>query len=145
MAGLFRIQETPLDTAEALSVVAGIDRGAIATFIGTVRDHHRGRRVVRLEYDAYAAMAERVMREIGAEVEERFGCPDVAILHRIGSVPIGEASVIVAVSAPHRKEALAACAHAIERVKAILPIWKKEYFEGGSIWIEGPEETTADP
>jgi molybdopterin synthase catalytic subunit len=137
--GLYRIVEGPIDLGEAVRAVSGPDRGAVATFTGVARDHHAGRRVVSLEYHAYAAMAEEVMRAIGSEVAERFGTPHVAILHRTGPVPIGEASVIVAVAAPHRREALAGCAHAIERLKAIAPIWKKEHYEGGAAWIEGPD------
>lgn len=139
MAGLYRILERPLDLDEAIRAVAGPDRGAIATFLGVARDHHAGRRVLSLEYHAYPEMAEDVMRQIGAEVRERFGTEHVAILHRVGRLAIGEASVIIAVAAPHRREALAACAHAIERLKQIVPIWKKEHHAGGASWIEGPD------
>lgn len=140
MPGLYRITDEPLDLREAVAAVAGPDRGAVATFAGVVRDHHAGRRVLRLEYDAYREMALEVLRSIGREVAERFGTPHVAILHRVGPLAIGETSVVVAVGAAHRREALAACAHAIERVKRTAPIWKKEYYEGGFTWIEGPEE-----
>ncbi len=136
--GLFRIAEGPVRLEEAIRAVQGSDRGAIATFSGVARDHHGGRRVLWLEYHAYPAMAEKVLRDIGREVAERFGTPHVAIVHRTGRVEIGEASVVIAVAAHHRREALAACAHAIERVKALLPIWKKEHYEGGVCWIEGP-------
>jgi molybdopterin synthase catalytic subunit len=129
----------PLDATEAVAAVTGPDRGAVAVFVGVVRDHHAGRRVLRLEYHAYAEMALEVLRSIGGEVEERFGTPHVAILHRVGTLEVGEASVVVAVGAAHRREALSACAHAIERVKQSAPIWKKEHYEGGTIWIEGPE------
>lgn len=139
MAGLYRIADGPLDLDEAVAAVRGPDRGAVATFVGVVRDHHAGRRVLRLEYHAYAEMALEVLRSIGREVSERFGTPHVAILHRVGALRVGDASVVVAVAAPHRREALAACAHAIERVKRSAPIWKKEYYEGGTAWIEGPE------
>ncbi len=139
MPGLYRIVEGPLRLEEAMRAVEGPDRGAIATFSGVARDHHAGRRILGLEYHAYPAMAEKVMREIGREIAERFGTPHVAILHRIGSVAIGETSVVIAVAAPHRRETLAACAHAIERVKALVPIWKKEHYEGGVCWIEGPQ------
>jgi len=136
--GLYRIAREPLDLDEAIRAVSGPDRGAIATFIGTTRDHHGGRAVVSLEYDAYVPMAEEVMRAIGAEVASRFGTPHVAILHRIGRLRIGEPSVIIAVAAAHRREALAACSHAIERLKEIVPIWKKEHYEDSARWIEGP-------
>lgn len=138
MGALFRIQEHPIDPAEALRAVQGPDRGAVATFHGIVRDHHRGRKVTALEYHAYAGMAEDVLRQIGREVEERFGTAHLAILHRTGRLAIGDASVVIAVAAPHRRAALEACAYAIERLKAIVPIWKKEHGEGGATWIEGP-------
>lgn len=138
MGALFRIQEVPIDPAEAIRAVEGPDRGAIATFHGVARDHHGGRKVVELEYHAYASMAGEVLRQIGREIEERFGTPHVAILHRVGALKIGEASVVIAVAAPHRREALDACAYAIERLKAVVPIWKKERYEGGASWIEGP-------
>jgi molybdopterin synthase catalytic subunit len=138
MPGDYRILDHGLDLQEAVRSVAGPDRGAIATFVGTARDHHRGRKVVRLEYEAYGPMAEKIFCDIGREVQERFGTPHIAILHRIGEVAIGEASVIIAVAAAHRSEALAACAYAIERLKAIAPIWKKEHDERGASWIEGP-------
>ena len=136
--GLYRVVPGPLDLGEAVRVVSGPDRGAIATFTGTTRDHHAGRRVRSLEYDAYIPMAEAVMRSIGEEVAARFGTPHVAMLHRIGPVGIGEPSVIIAVAAAHRREALAGCAHAIERLKEIVPIWKKEHYEDSARWIEGP-------
>ena len=137
MPGLFRIVDGPIRLDQAMEAVAGPDRGAIATFHGTVRDHHADRRVMRLEYHAYTAMAEEVLRQIGQEVRDRFGTDHLAILHRTGTLAIGETSVLIAVAAPHRAEALAACAYAIERLKAIVPIWKKEHYVDGSAWIEG--------
>jgi molybdopterin synthase catalytic subunit len=142
--GLYRIDDRPLDPQDAMRAVAGPDRGAIATFVGTTRNHHDGRPVRFLEYDAYPEMAEIVLRDIGREVEARFGTPHVAILHRVGRLEVGEASVVVAVAAAHRREALAACAHAIERVKASAPIWKKEHYADGAAWIEGSESTPVD-
>ncbi len=143
MAALYRIIAHPLDLQAVIGAVAGPDRGAIATFIGTARDHQGLRPVRALEYDAYPEMAESVMRDIGREVEARFGTPHVAILHRIGRLHVGEPSVIVAVAAEHRREALAACAHAIERLKEIVPIWKKEHYADGAAWIEGSDTTPA--
>ncbi len=137
--GLYRIAPEPLDLDEAVRAVSGPDRGAIASFIGTTRDHHDGRPVRSLEYDAYVPMAEAVMRSIGEEIAARFGTPHVAILHRIGRLQIGEPSVIIAVAAEHRREALAGCAHAIERLKEIVPIWKKEHYGDSARWIEGCE------
>ncbi|HID87231.1 MAG TPA: molybdenum cofactor biosynthesis protein MoaE [Anaerolineae bacterium] len=110
--------------------------GAIATFLGTVRDHSRGRRVLYLEYDAYPEMAERTLRQIGEEIRERWGLDRVAIVHRIGRLEIGEASVAIAVAAPHRAEAFEACRYAVDRLKEIVPIWKKEVWEGGEYWVE---------
>ena len=137
MAGVYRIVERALEPQEAIRAVAGPDRGAIATFIGTARNHHDGRRVRALEYHAYPEMAETMLREIGRETEARFGTPHIAVFHRIGRLEIGEASVIVAVAAGHRREALDACAYVIERVKEIVPIWKKEHYDEGAAWIEG--------
>ncbi len=139
MPGLFRIVHGPIGLQEAVDAVRRPDHGAIATFAGIVRDHHAGRRVVRLEYHAYEEMARAVLEAIGREVEERFATPHVALLHRIGALEIGDLSVIIAVGAAHRREALAACAHAIDRVKASAPIWKKEFYEDGAVWLEGPE------
>ena len=137
---LCRVVDDPIDPREATAAVAGPDRGAVTSFAGVVRDHHAGRRVLRLEYHAYPAMAEEVFRQIAREAAERFGTPHVAILHRIGTLEIGETSVLVAVAAPHRRPALAACAFVIDAVKARAPIWKKEFFEGGEAWIEGPDD-----
>lgn len=139
MPGLYRIVECRLDLQEAIRAVSAPDRGAIATFIGTTRDHHGGRPVQSLEYHAYVPMAEAVMRQIGQEIESRFGTQHIAILHRIGRLDIGDPSVIIAVAATHRREALAACAHAIERLKEIVPIWKKEHYADSARWIEGPD------
>jgi molybdopterin synthase catalytic subunit len=141
MTERFRISDRPLDLQEAIRCVAGPDRGAVATFIGITRDHQGGRPVRSMEYHAYVAMAERVLRDIGTEVEARFGTPHVAIQHRVGLLDIGETSVIVAVAAAHRREALAACAYAIERVKECAPIWKKEHYVDGVAWIEGSGST----
>jgi MoaE-MoaD fusion protein len=135
--GDYRIVESPIDLDQAIRAVSGPDRGAVATFIGVTRDRHDGRRVKALEYHAYPEMAERVMREIGLEVEKMFGTPYVAILHRIGLLNVGEPSVVIAVAAAHRREALAGCAHAIDRLKETAPIWKKEHYDDGASWIEG--------
>lgn len=133
----FRIVSEPLSLDRVVERVTGPQHGAIATFTGTVRDHHRGKRVTGIEYHAYAEMAERVLSEIGARIETRYDSCRVAIHHRIGPLSIGEASVVIAVAAPHRKEALAGCAAAIELIKSEAPIWKKEYYGDGAAWIEG--------
>lgn len=127
------------EEAVSLDAVAGRVRqdssGAVAGFLGVVRDHARGRTVRYLEYDAYPEMALAKMREIGEEIRRRWPVDRVAIVHRIGRLEIGEASVAIAVASPHRAEALEACAHVIERLKAIVPIWKKEVWTDGAEWI----------
>jgi molybdopterin synthase catalytic subunit len=116
--------------------------GAVATFLGLVRNHHQGRRVLYLEYEAYEPLARRTVERIAEEVAGRWPAVRLALHHRTGRVDIGEASVAIAASSPHRADAFAACRYAIERVKQILPVWKHEFFEDGDIWIEG---ATADP
>jgi MoaE-MoaD fusion protein len=133
--GTFTVRTEPLDLAELVAEVSDPGAGAIATFIGTTREHSRGRTVTLLEYDAYPEMAEAEMRKIGEAVKERHAVTHVAIAHRTGVVPIGEASVMIAVSAPHRAAALEACRDAIDTLKQTVPIWKKEVFEGGEEWI----------
>ena len=145
MAQLCRITTTPIDAAEAMRLVQGPDRGAVAAFAGIVRDHHEGRRVTGLEYQAYVPMAERVLQEIAAAAAARFGTPHVLLWHRIGRLDIGETSVLVVAAAEHRREALQACAFAIDQIKEKAPIWKKEFGEGGVFWIEGPGSCAAKP
>jgi len=130
---------TPLPVASGGSPAVG--PGAITSFLGIVRDENAGRRVLRLEYEGYESLAVRVFEQIGAETAERWAAR-VALHHRLGTLQIGEASVMIAVSSAHRAEAFAACRYVIERVKQIAPIWKHEFFEGGDVWIEG---ATADP
>jgi molybdopterin synthase catalytic subunit len=122
--------------------VAGPGAGAVATFLGLVRDHNQGRRVLHLEYEAYAPLAEKALARIVDEAQARWAGARMAIHHRTGRLEIGEASVAIAVATPHRADAFAACRYAIERIKQIVPIWKHEHFEGGEVWIEG---ATADP
>jgi molybdopterin synthase catalytic subunit/molybdopterin converting factor small subunit len=128
-------------SADALSLDAVVDEvrseraGAIATFVGTTRVESRGRVVQHLDYEAYEGMAEEVMAEIAAGLRERYDLCEVAIHHRTGRVEIGEASVVIAVSAPHRQDALAACTEAIDTLKEQVPLWKKEVYEGGEEWI----------
>jgi molybdopterin synthase catalytic subunit len=116
--------------------------GAVATFVGLVRDHNKGRRVTHLVYESYDALAERALVRIVDEAREQWPSTVLAIHHRTGQLAIGEASVAIAAASPHRADAFAACRYAIERVKQIVPIWKHEYFDGGDVWIEG---ATADP
>jgi molybdopterin synthase catalytic subunit len=123
------------------STGAGRD-GAVVTFLGLVRNHNVGRRVRYLEYEAYEPLALKAFERIGAEVHERWPDTRLALHHRIGRLEIGEASIAIASRSPHRANAYAACRYAIERVKQIAPIWKREFFDGGDMWIEG---ATADP
>jgi molybdopterin synthase catalytic subunit len=132
---LFSICDTPISLDGLLAEVGDPDAGAIATFLGTTRRTNRGRNVLKLEYEAYREMAESELRRIGEEAAKRWHICRVAIVHRVGEVPLGEASVAIAVSAPHRAEAIHACHFAIDRLKHVAPIWKKEYFEGGEVWI----------
>ncbi len=110
-------------------------RGRDLTFVGTTRENNVGRKVLRLEYEAYEAMALSEIRKLAAESGQRWKIARIAVAHRIGVVEIGETSVAIAVSAPHRAEAFEACRFAIDRLKEIVPIWKKEHFEGGEIWV----------
>ena len=133
--GDFRLSEAPLSLDAVVSEVASADAGAIATFTGTTRVHSRGRTVQYLEYEAYPGMAEEVMAEIAQALRERYDLCAVAIHHRTGRVDIGDASVVIAVSAAHRGAALAACKDAIDTLKETVPLWKKEVYEGGEEWI----------
>jgi MoaE-MoaD fusion protein len=133
--GSFRLSAEPLDLGAAVAEVADERAGAIATFVGTTRLESRGRTVVHLEYEAYEGMAERVMEELGASLQKRYSLCAVAIHHRVGRVGIGEQSVVIAVSAPHRHDALAACRDAIDTLKETVPLWKKEVYKGGEEWI----------
>jgi molybdopterin synthase catalytic subunit/molybdopterin converting factor small subunit len=133
--GAFRVTDEPLSLDAAVAEVADERAGGVATFTGTVRRQSRGREVTRLEYEAYAEMAEDVMAQLAADLQQRYELCAVAIHHRVGTLGIGEASVVIAVSAPHRQDALAACKDAIDTLKATVPLWKKEVYEGGEEWI----------
>jgi molybdopterin synthase catalytic subunit len=133
--GAFRLSAKPLSLEAVVAEVADERAGAIATFTGTTRRQSRGRDVVHLDYEAYEGMAEQVMAQIAAELESRYSLCSVAIHHRVGRVGIGDTSVVIAVSAPHRADALAACRDAIDTLKERVPLWKKEVYEGGEEWI----------
>ena len=133
--GAFRLTEDPIDLAAVVAEVEDDHAGAIATFVGTVRAQSRGRQVVRLEYEAYEGMAENVMAGLAVRLKERYDLCAIAITHRVGVCEIGDASVAIAVSAPHRQDALAACKDAIDTLKETVPLWKKEVYEGGEEWI----------
>ena len=133
--GAFRLVEGPLELAAVIAEVATEQAGAVATFQGTVRRHSRGRQVIALEYEAYAGMAEKVMAEIAEGVKTRYELCEVAVAHRVGRCEVGEVSVAIAVSAPHRQDALSACRDVIDELKERVPLWKKELYEGGEEWI----------
>jgi molybdopterin converting factor subunit 1 len=133
--GSFRLVEGGIDVEAVASEVADERAGAVATFQGTVRARSRGRAVIALEYEAYSGMAEKVMAEIANEVKARYELCGVAVTHRLGRVEIGETSVAIAVSAPHRQDALAACRDVIDALKQRVPLWKKELYKGGEEWI----------
>ena len=133
--GAFLLSDEPLSLDRCVDEVRDDEAGAIATFTGTTRRSSRGRSVVELEYEAYPGMAEATMAGIAEDVRARYNVCNVAIHHRIGRVGVGETSVLIAVSAPHRADALAACRDAIDALKERVPLWKKEVYEGGEEWI----------
>jgi molybdopterin synthase catalytic subunit len=138
----FRITSEPIDAAATAAAVETARCGAVTVFVGLVRDHNAGRKVIRLEYECYEPLAIKSFERIASEAEAHWPDVRLAIMHRVGTLGIGEASVAIAAASPHRAEAFAACRYAIERVKQIAPIWKREHFEGGEVWVEG---ATADP
>jgi molybdopterin synthase catalytic subunit len=132
---MFRVTDKPIDLHELVDCVTDPEAGAIATFIGTTRNNNQGRKVIALDYEAYPEMAEKELARLGEEAKKKWQICRMAIVHRIGPVQITEPSVIIAVSAAHREAAFAACRFAIEEIKKTVPIWKKEVYEGGEIWI----------
>jgi molybdopterin synthase catalytic subunit len=139
----------PLDIAELVGLVStdasgspAADHGAVVTFVGTVRENNQGRKVLRLEYEAFGPLALKVFSVISDEVAGHWPSARIAFRHRTGSLEPGEASIVIAAASPHRAEAFAACRYVIERVKQIAPVWKREFFAGGDAWIEG---AVADP
>jgi len=142
---LFELTSRPLDARRMETAVAHKGAGAICTFTGIVRDTSRGRSVTQLEYEAYAEMATSQMRKIADEIAERWPEARVAMAHRTGRLEVGEPSVVVSVSCPHRAEAIAACKWGIDRLKETVPIWKKEFAADGTYWIEGDEARPISP
>jgi len=147
---MHRIAEGAIDPEELLRAVSASEVGGIATFFGMVRRQNAGRRVVAVEYQAYRSMAERILGEIDEEMRRDHGALKVALVHRIGRLEVGEISVGIAAGAPHRREALSSVAHAVERVKQALPVWKREIYTDGSAWLEGegaapPERNGPEP
>jgi molybdopterin synthase catalytic subunit len=141
---LFAITEEPLDPRDVEVLVAADDAGAIVTFTGTVRNHARGRQVIALDYEAYAPAAEKQLGVIGVEIVERWPGMRVAIHHRTGYLEPGIASVVIATASAHRAEAFAAAEYAIDRIKQIVPIWKKEHYSDGSIWVGSEADYQAE-
>lgn len=133
--GSLVLSADPLDVAAVVAEAASDEAGAISTFVGTVRRSSRGREVVRLEYEAFEEMAEPMLRSLADELTERHGLLAVAIHHRVGVVEIGEPSIVIAVSAPHRAAAIEACREAIDTLKQTIPLWKKEIYADGEEWI----------
>ena len=132
---MFRLTREPIEIAALLATAAR--DGALCLFVGVVRNENGGRAVRHLEYEAYEEMALQLLAELEAELLERFPVTDVRLVHRLGRLEISEASVVVAVASPHRAEAFLACRHGIDTLKARVPIWKKEFYEDGSAWIDG--------
>lgn len=137
----FWITDQPIEINDVVEKVVQPEAGAINTFIGTVREFTKGKRTLYLEYQAYAAMAEKKLEEIGQEISEKWGDAETAIAHRTGRLDISDIAVVIAVSTPHRKDSFEASRYAIERIKEIVPIWKKEHWEDGTLWIGDQKET----
>jgi molybdopterin synthase catalytic subunit len=142
---LIRITADPLEPQPFIEHVRRDESGAVALFLGVVRNNNLGRHVLYLEYDAYTEMAEKKLRQVAEEVTARWPVTDIAIAHRTGRVEIGETSLLVIVSSPHRHEAFEACQQAVNRIKEVVPIWKKEVWEGGESWLEGEGQTALQP
>ena len=145
MNELFKITKEPIDVNELIQHVTRRKAGAITTFIGTVREWTNGKKTLRLTYEAYIPMAENMLSQIGQEIKKRWPDTEAAIVHRIGTLEICDIAVAIAVSSPHRKAAYEANEYAIERIKEIVPIWKKEYWEDGEAWIGDQLETVSYP
>ena len=137
---MISITHEVLDPEAVTEQVKGGGSGALVTFLGTTRDTTRHRKVLHLEYEAYVPMAEKKLAEVAEEMRDRWEVDGVAIAHRLGRLEIGDVSLVVAVSAAHRKDAFAACQYSVDRIKQTVPIWKKEYFEGGEVWVESSED-----
>lgn len=132
---MFEVSERPIDLNRVVEATRQDDDGAAVTFVGVVRNENRGRTVLYLEYEAYPEMAIGEMRKIGEEIEARWGLRHLAIVHREGRMEVGEASVVIAVAAPHRDVAFEACRFAIDRLKETVPVWKKEVYANGEVWL----------
>ena len=140
---LIEITHEPLDPEAITDKVRKDTNGAVVTFLGTTRSVTGGRKVLHLEYEAYRPMAANKLADIVGEMRERWSIEDIAIGHRLGHVEIGDVSLVVAVASPHRKDAFAACQYSVDRIKQMVPIWKKEFFEGGEVWVGSQEDSQA--
>ena len=140
---MIEITHEPLDPQAITAKVRKASNGAVVTFLGTTRDSTGSRRVLHLEYEAYRPMADKKLAELDDELRERWSIEDVALAHRLGRLEIGDISLVVAVAAPHRKDAFAACHYGVDRIKQMVPIWKKEFFEGGEVWVGSQEDASA--
>ncbi len=134
---MVEITQKPIDTRSVIDKVTKDTCGGVVTFIGTVRNNAEGKKVLYLEYEAYPEMAKEKLEGIIAEIKDRWPVEAVAVTHRIGRLEIGDTAVVIAVGSAHRREAFEACQYAINRIKENVPIWKKEFYEEGSAWIEG--------
>ena len=132
---MIKISNEKLDVQDAISMVSDPGCGGLNVFIGTVRNQTKGRNVLQLEFEAYEPMAEKEMSKIVIEAKSKWGINEMAIYHRTGLLEVGEAAVIIATSAPHRGDSFAACQYAIDTLKQTVPIWKKEIFEDGEVWV----------
>ena len=132
---LARVQDTPLSLDEVVRAVSDVGQGGLVTFTGVVRNHSKGKTVTRLDYEAYGPMAEKQLAFIANETAQKWPGTRVAVAHRVGSLVPGDLAVVIAVSAPHRKEAFRACEHVIDRLKEDVPIWKKEFSSDGDVWV----------
>ena len=137
---MIEISNGPLDPESITTRVRQHSNGAVVTFLGTTRDSTDGRRVLHLEYEGYRPMTDRKLEEVRDEIRDRWSIEDVAIAHRLGRLEIGDISLVVAVSSPHRADAFAACNYAVDRIKQVVPIWKKEFFEDGEVWVGSESE-----
>ena len=142
-AGSIEITHEPLDPKAITAHVRKPSNGAVITFLGTTRAQTGDRTVLHLEYEAYQPMAGDKLAEIAAEIGDRWEIEDVAIAHRLGRLEIEDISLVVAVASPHRRDAFEACQYSVDRIKEVVPIWKKEYFEDGEVWVESPESLAA--
>ena len=140
---MIELTDSPLDPEAITAKVKRDTNGAVVTFLGTTRQFSEGRRVLYLEYEAYDKMVLKKLEEIRQEMQKRWGIDDIAISHRTGHLEIGEISLVVAVASPHRKEAFMTCHEVVDRIKEIVPIWKKEVFEDGSAWVGWAEHQVA--